>query len=408
MPLSRAEREAVAAARARSGAAPAVVLDVMFTNGLSAVRALAALDVPVVAVDHRRAALGLHSRLAVPVLAPDPLADEAGYLELLAAVAEACGERSVAFPTQDAGMVLVAREAARLPGMALAGSGWDVIGPLLAKRTQLEAARRAGVPVPPTWCPDDRASAEQAAAEVRYPAIVKPSVGIAFKAREGRPVIEAHTPEELLAAWDRAHDSGDELLVQEVVPGGDDALWTVGSYTSGGGRELVGTFCGRKLAQMPPRFGTCRVGEARWSDEAVNLARALLVTVGYDGIAQTELKRDPRDGTFRLMELNTRLWQWHSLARRCGVDLVAMAYAGATGGRPRAAQSGPRHDGRRWVPIVPSWRAGRAAGESRRTLLRQSAGLVEEPILSLRDPEPGARVVAGAVLGRIRRRGRRP
>jgi predicted ATP-grasp superfamily ATP-dependent carboligase len=169
---------------------------------------------------------------------------------------------------------------------------------------------------------------------------------------------------------------------------------------------MVGTFSGRKLAQMPPRFGTCRVGEARWSDDAVNLARALLRTVGYDGIAQTEFKRDARDGTFRLMELNTRLWQWHSLARRCGVDLVGMAYAAATGGTPVPATSGPRHDGRRWVPLVPSWRAGRAAGEGRRTLLRQGVGRIEEPILSLRDPVPGARVVAGSLLGLVRRRGR--
>ena len=104
--------------------------------------------------------------------------------------------------------MLVAREAARLHGLALPGSGWDVIGPLLAKRAQIEAARRAGVPVPPTWFADDRAAAERAAAELRYPAIVKPSVGIAFKAREGRPVLEADGPDELLAAWERGARGG--------------------------------------------------------------------------------------------------------------------------------------------------------------------------------------------------------
>ncbi len=397
--------ETAAIERATAGRPPAgVVLDVMFTNGLSALRALVALGVPAIAVDHRRSALGLHARGVVPVLAPDPAVDETGYLEVLAEVARLAGPRSVAFPTQDIGLVLVAREAARLHGLALSGSGWDVIGPLLAKRAQIEAARRAGVPVPPTWFADDRAAAEHAAADLRYPAIVKPSVGIAFKAREGRPVLEAGGPDELLAAWERAHAAGDDLLLQEVVPGGDDALWTVGSFTSGGGTVLSGTFSGRKLAQMPPRFGTCRVGEARWSDEAVALAQRLLETVGYDGVAQTEFKQDPRDGSFRLMELNTRLWQWHSLARRCGVDLVAMAYRHALGEPVATAASGPRHDGKRWVPVVPSWRSGRAHGESRLHLARQAAGVDEEPILSLRDPVPGMRLLAGTVAGAVKRR----
>ena len=183
------------------------------------------------------------------------MVDETGYLEVLAEVARLAGPRSVAFPTQDIGLVLVAREAARLHGLALPGSGWDVIGPLLAKRAQIEAARRAGVPVPPTWFADDRAAAERAAAELRYPAIVKPSVGIAFKAREGRPVLEAGGPDELLAAWERGHAAGDDLLLQEVVPGGDDALWTVGSFTSGGGTVLSG----RSAAASWPR---CRPASA--------------------------------------------------------------------------------------------------------------------------------------------------
>ena len=104
------------------------------------------------------------------------------------------------------------------------------------------------------------------------------------------------------------------------------------------------------------------------------------------------------------MELNTRLWQWHSLARRCGVDLVAMAYRHALGEPVATAASGPRHDGKRWVPVVPSWRSGRAHGESRLHLARQAAGVDEEPILSLRDPVPGMRLLAGTVVGAVKRR----
>ena len=111
--------------------------------------------------------------------------------------------------------------------------------------------------MPPTWFADDRAAAERAASELRYPAIVQAVRRHRLQGPRGAAGAGgADAADELLAAWERGHAAGDDLLLQEVVPGGDDALWTVGSFTSGGGTVMAGTFSGRKLAQMPPRFGT--------------------------------------------------------------------------------------------------------------------------------------------------------
>ena len=46
-----------------------------------------------------------------------------------------------------------------------------------------------------------------------------------------------------------------------MIPGGDDRLWTLGSYRDAQGRALA-SFTGRKLRQWPPRFGTARAAEA--------------------------------------------------------------------------------------------------------------------------------------------------
>jgi D-aspartate ligase len=139
--------------------------------------------------------------------------------------------------------------------------------------------------------------------------------------------------------------------VQELVPGGDDALYTVGSYVSADGRAL-GVFCGRKLRQTPPGIGTCRVGEAVWVQEAVDAALLLLSAFGYHGLSQVEFKRDPRDGRYKLMEINPRLWQWHGLASACGVDLPRIAYADLTGAPvPEAHMNG---SGKRWaITLMP-------------------------------------------------------
>src|SRR5213596_4011473 len=119
-------------------------------------------------------------------------------------------------------------------------------------------------------------------------------------------------------------------MVQELVPGDDDTLYTVGSYLTSDGRP-VGVFSGRKLRQTPRGIGTCRVGEAVWVQEAVDAALRLLAEFGYSGLSQVEFKRDPRDGRFKLMEINPRLWQWHGLAAACGVDLPLIAYRDLTG-----------------------------------------------------------------------------
>ena len=380
-----------------------VVLDVGYTNGLSTARALRDVGAPVIVVDHRPNALGFSSRGVVPLLAPDPAEDEEGFVDVLAALGAALDRPGFLYPAHDAHLAAVARHADRIRPLVLPGSGWDVIGPLMEKIPQLELAERAGVPIPLSFTPVTLAEAKAAAAQLPYPAIAKPSLGINFKRAEKVQVLQADRPEQLVDAYERIVAAGDRAVLQEAIPGGDDALWTVGSFSANGGHTL-GTFSGRKLVQHPPIFGTCRVGEARWADEPVAYADALLRMSGFDGITQIEFKRDPRDGSYRLIEINLRTWQWHSLARRCGVDVVGMSYRHACGEATARAVSGPRHDGRRWVAAVTHVRTGVAARESVGSILGPLAGLIEEPVLSIRDPKPGAKQVAGLVVGPVRRR----
>jgi predicted ATP-grasp superfamily ATP-dependent carboligase len=139
----------------------------------------------------------------------------------------------------------------------------------------------------------------------------------------------------------------------------------------------------------------------------VAYADALLRTSGFDGITQIEFKRDPRDGSFRLIEINLRSWQWHSLARRCRVDLVGLCYRSACGEPVARIVTGPRHDGKRWVAAVPHLKAGFGGRESIGSIVKPLAGLIEEPVFSIRDPKPGAVQVAGLVVGPVKRRLRR-
>jgi predicted ATP-grasp superfamily ATP-dependent carboligase len=94
------------------------------------------------------------------------------------------------------------------------------------------------------------------------------------------------------------------------------------------------------------------VGEAVWVPEVVEASLQLLRSFGYHGLSQVEFKRDARDGRYKLMEINPRLWQWHGLASACGVDLPRIAYADLIGKTPPDAHM--NGNGKRWaITLLP-------------------------------------------------------
>ena len=189
-------------------------------------------------------------------------------------------------------------------------------------------------------------------ADVPLPALVKPQHPDGFKRTFGKQAFRCETRAELERAYADAEPFGP--MVQELVPGGDEELYSLGSYLREDG-EPLGLFSGRKLKQVPPLVGTCRVGEAVWVQEVVDAGLRFLRELGYHGISQVEFKRDPRDGRYKLMEINPRLWQWHGLAAACGVDLPLIAYRDLTG--ESVAPASMNGAGRRWaISLMPGER----------------------------------------------------
>ncbi|MEP6909343.1 MAG: hypothetical protein ABI896_02790 [Actinomycetota bacterium] len=323
----------------------ALVVDVGWVNGLAAIRSLGRAGISVLALDHRAGALGFRSRYATPVTIPDPVVDEEGFV---ARVAEIEGS-AVVFPTHDPPLNALARNRERLPDLLFPFPAWSSLEAIQDKRHQLESAVAAGVDIPQTSYPAGAAEARAAAEEIGVPVLVKPQHPDGFKRRFAKQAFRCATPAEVEQAYADAEPFGP--MVQELVPGGDDELYTLGSYLREDGKPL-GLFSGRKLKQVPPGIGTCRTGEAVWVQEVVDAGLRFLRELGFHGLSQVEFKRDPRDGRFKLMEINPRLWQWHALASACGVDLPVLAYRDLAGEKVEPVLT---HDsGRIWtISLMP-------------------------------------------------------
>ncbi|HEX2243666.1 MAG TPA: hypothetical protein VHK27_10515 [Gammaproteobacteria bacterium] len=71
--------------------------------------------------------------------------------------------------------------------------------------------------------------------------------------------------------------------------------------------------------------------------------------IDYYGLVELEYKLDPRDGQYKLLDVNARSWGYHSLGLSAGVDFPYLLFADQLGEpiEPCRAQAGIR-----WIRLV--------------------------------------------------------
>lgn len=158
-------------------------------------------------------------------------------------------------------------------------------------------------------------------AGLTYPVVVKASSSAQFHAASypGKlKVAYVDDAAELTALLDRMAAAGfdGEVVLQERIPGSDEDMAAVNAFCGPPGAPGVRFLLfGRVLLEeaTPNGLGNSVAqitGDERahpGAAEAVEHARRLLEHVGWTGFANLDLKRDPRDGRYRFLELNPRV-----------------------------------------------------------------------------------------------------
>lgn len=162
---------------------------------------------------------------------------------------------------------------------------------------------------------------------------VKPADSQRFLRIMGVKGLWARNRGELEAIWQRVVGQNLSVIAQEYIPGGADDHYFIDGFRDRSGR-LTALFARRRLRIFPPDFGSssyCVSVPMREVDRALPGLTELLMRLEYRGIFSAEFKRDARDGTFRILEVNARAWWYVEFATRCGVNVVEMAYRDALG-----------------------------------------------------------------------------
>jgi predicted ATP-grasp superfamily ATP-dependent carboligase len=194
-------------------------------------------------------------------------------------------------------------------------------------------------------------------------------------------------------------------MVQEVIPGDDDQLFGYLAFWDANGKERAWV-CKRKLRQYPPHFGNGSLQVTVDAPEVAELSRKFLHALGYKGFVGVEWKRDARDGTLRLMEINPRVVSGNQIAISAGVDFPWIAYRYLCDGdildREVPYARGVKYVHEQWD--IDAFRALRAAGELRFAgWLGSLRGTKAFAIWAVDDPAPFLAMVWESLRAVIRR-----
>jgi D-aspartate ligase len=199
----------------------------------------------------------------------------------------------------------------------------EIVRQLTLKTHTHQAAREVGVDVPRWYGPASRSTASRH--DIMYPVVVKPRESAAFWERFDRKLFVVQNPLELIAAINELETVGVEADVYDLVPGPDNLFCNYTVYLDQYG-EPAAEFTFRKLRKAPSFYGVGRAAEPADLPELREPTLALLRKIGWRGVASAEYKLDPRDGRYRLMEINGRCFLTHGLATRCGVNYPLLTW----------------------------------------------------------------------------------
>jgi D-aspartate ligase len=338
------------------GAPPALLL-----GRLNLVRALGAAGIPTIVAASDPDEPVFASRHCSGSLLLPPLEQRRAAAEALAAAGErlagACrGPLPLYYGSDDALDLVLEHRDLLAPYFSVILNDEPVARALIDKQRFEDFARERGLPVP-------RALAWEELEACDEPVLVKPKAKIDWDRSRillrlfgGVGKARIFPTGRALAGNSLARSLADDLLLQEYVPGDDRHLYTFHGYADENG-EVLAWFVGRKLRTYPALTGMSSFLELTHEPALASLAQDLVKRMPLKGVFKMDFKRHPRDGSFRLLEVNARFNLWHHLGAANGLNLPQVAYDYLVNGRRPASQG--YSCGHRWVWLRADYRAYR-------------------------------------------------
>jgi D-aspartate ligase len=364
-------------------------------QGLGIVRSLGRRGFPVCVIDDEHS-IARYSRYTTHFVKVKNLRDEQETVETILDVGKRLNLQGwVLYPTRDETVAAFSRHKEILSRLfRVPTAGWETIKWAWDKRNTYKLARDLGIQIPRTWFPQTIEDLKQI--DATFPVIIKPAIKEHFiyvtKAKGWR----ADSREELISRFKDAtrFTPADELMIQDLIPGGSGQQYGYGAFFKAG--RAIGAMTTHNIRSHPPQLG-----RSSTFVETVDLpvieesAQQFLRAINYYGLVEVEFRLDPRDGQYKLLDVNARTWGYHSLGSAAGVDFSSLLFEDQTGGSVQMARAQPKIT---WIRLTTDLPVGVLALLHRQlkpwTYLKSISTVNIESVFTLRDPLPSVMEMA--------------
>ncbi len=121
------------------------------------------------------------------------------------------------------------------------------------------------------------------------------------------------------------------IVIQEMIAGGGEAQFSYAGVWNNG--EPIAGMVARRTRQFPLDFGfTSTFVETidRPGGRRMPLEK-FLRPLNFTGLVELEFKHDTRDGLYKLLDVNARVWAWAGIGEAARLDFPHLAYRIALG-----------------------------------------------------------------------------
>ncbi len=358
-------------------------------QGLGVVRALARHGVKVVVVDHQHCISRFSRYIYKFIFSPAVLKEDA-FLDFMVDLHQIMQyDKWVLFPTDDETVFFLSKNKNLLERFyTVPTPEWDIVKFAYNKKFSYKLAESIDIPIPKTYYPNSLK--ECIDMELEYPLIIKPAVMRDFFRITKKKVFCANNKEELINMYQKATKiiNPSEILIQERIPDVANNLYSFCPLFKG--KKVLASIVAKRWRQHPMDFGQASTyAETVHIPELKEMGSRLLSAMDYYGLCEVEFIRDSRDGQYKFLEVNPRVWGWHTLALKAGVNLPYMLYQDISG---NLVHNGFYRQGVKWfrlttdIPTVLTeiWKKRMNIKD----YLHSLKGEKEYAVFSMKDPLP--------------------
>lgn len=306
----------------------AVILGNNYYIGLSTIRCLGSEGVHTVAVDYSAEGnYGAKSKYCSErLIAPHYKDDTQRFVQFLIDYAKQQSKPPVLIPCHDNYVEIMDQHLDELKQYYLIPQTEQGLYTKLMNKEHLQQIAQAhGVLVPETVRIDEENYLDKVDEHIKYPCVVKPTDSPAFMSIFRKKLFKVYDREELVQAVNKAQEAGQEVIVQRIIPGFDDHMYTFDAYINQEGKVTHWTTC-QKYRQYPINFGASVYTGQKYIPELYEIGVKFFEAIGFKGFAEIEFKKDAETGKFYLIEINVRITNFNTLLHKIGLNMPYITY----------------------------------------------------------------------------------